>query len=140
MRNGGGALAGIRVLEFTHLVFGPQCGQMLHDLGADVIKVERPGLGDLSRSIPISAQDPRPPYFHANNRGKRSIALQLHTAAGIAAARRLIQASDVLVENLAPRAMERLGLGYEECASINDRLIYASGSTFGSSQKPSRRC
>ena len=127
-----GALVGVRVLEFTHLVFGPQCGQMLHDLGADMIKVERPGLGDLSRSIPISLQDTRPPYFHANNRGKRSIALQLGTPDGIGVARRLVEATDVLLENLAPQAMERLGLGYAACTSINERLIYASGSTFGS--------
>jgi crotonobetainyl-CoA:carnitine CoA-transferase CaiB-like acyl-CoA transferase len=126
------ALDGIRVVEFTHLVFGPQCGQMLHDLGAEVVKVEHPDVGDLSRSIPISAEDRRAPYFHANNRGKRSIALDVETSEGVDVARRLIEGADVLIENLTPGALERLGLGYEACAALNPRLVYASGSTFGS--------
>lgn len=132
MNSQGGALEGVRVVEFTQLVFGPQCGQMLHDLGAEIVKVERPDIGDLSRSIPISADDRRAPYLHANNRGKRSIALDVETPEGLAVARRLIAEADVLIENLAPGALDRLGLGYEPCAELNSRLVYASGSTFGS--------
>ena len=132
MNDGGGALEGVRVLEFTQLVFGPQCGQMLHDLGADVIKVERPGLGDLSRSIPISLDDGRLPYLHAHNRGKRSIALNLDAPEGVEVTRKLVAAADVLLQNVAPGAMEPLGLGYDDCAALNPRLVYASGSTFGS--------
>ena len=126
-----GALEGIRVIEFAHHVQGPQCGAMLHDLGAEVIKIESPGGGDHARRLTVDTDDPRAPYYHAQNRGKRSVALDVGRPAGLAVARRLIEGADVLLCTLRPGALDRLGLGYEACAELNPRLVYASGSTYG---------
>ena len=82
-----GPLEGIRVVEFTVLQLGPQCAEMLHDLGAEVIKVEPREHGDMARSIHLSPTDSRPPYFMAANRGKRSITLDIQKAEGLAIAR-----------------------------------------------------
>lgn len=125
------ALSGVRVVEFGHFVQGPQCGQMLHDLGATVTKVETPGSGDYSRGMPLSAEDQRYPFLEANNRGKRSLAVDVGQEAGLAAVRTLIGESDVLIGTLRPGALEGLGLSYAACAAMNPRLIYASGSAFG---------
>lgn len=126
-----GPLEGIRVVEFAQLVLGPQCAAMLHDLGAEVVKVEQRGLGDHSRSIPMSFEDPRAPYYIAHNRGKRSVALDYSLPQGLTVARRLIERSDVMIASLRPGSMAKLGLAYEDCAAFNPRLIYANGSAYG---------
>ncbi len=126
-----GALDGIRVLDFSIVVQGPQCAAMLADLGADVVKVERKDFGDLSRLIPISREDRRSAYFFACNRGKRSLALDVTTAAGLEVALKMVETADVLVSGFAPGVMERLGLSYDVCAAINPRIVYATGSGLG---------
>ncbi len=126
-----GALDGTRVLDLTIIVQGPQAAVMLADLGADVIKVELPGVGDLARWIPASPTDPRPPYFLACNRGKRSITLDLRNPAGKAVLERLVRDADVILSNFKPGTMEEWGLGYEDLRRINPRLVYGTGSAFG---------
>jgi crotonobetainyl-CoA:carnitine CoA-transferase CaiB-like acyl-CoA transferase len=128
----GGALDGIRVLDLGLLVQGPQAAQLLRDLGAEVIKVELPGLGDQARWIPISLQDLRAPYFVGCNRGKRSITLDLRSEAGRGVFLRLADVADVVISNFLPGTMERWGLGYEELAKRNPRIVYGTGSAFGS--------
>jgi crotonobetainyl-CoA:carnitine CoA-transferase CaiB-like acyl-CoA transferase len=115
-------LSGIRVVEFCHVVMGPTCGLILGDLGADVIKVEPAPNGDNTRRLIGSGSG----FFATYNRNKRSIALDLKSADGMAVARRLIQSSDVLTENFRPGAMKALGLGSEALATLNPRLIYCS--------------
>lgn len=124
------ALTGIRVLDFTRLFAGPFCTMLLGDLGADVVKVEAPE-GD-----PIRAQGP--PFFGgqsmsylAVNRNKRSLRLDMKTPQGRDLAHRLALSADVIVENFRPGVMDRLGLGYDELAAKNPRLIYASISGMG---------
>ena len=135
-----GPLAGIHVLEFTQLIMGPQCCQLLRDLGCEIIKIENPKSPDNSRHIPASESNPAVPVFHANNRGKRSLALDFSKPEGMAIVRKLIQEADVLVGTLSPGALDRAGLGYEVCRELNSRLIYALGTTYGpegpESQKP----
>lgn len=118
-------LAGIRVVEFTHMVMGPACGLVLADLGADVIKVE-PIVGDKTRMLAGSGAG----YFPMYNRNKRSIRLDLKSADGHEAAMRLIEGADVFVENFRPGAMERLGFGPEALAERNPRLVYCSEKGF----------
>jgi len=126
-----GALDGIRVLDFSIVVQGPQCAAMLADLGADVVKIERKDYGDIARLIPISATDRRSAYFFTCNRGKRSLALDVTTRAGLEVALRLIESADVMVSAFVPGVMERLGLGYDVCSAINPRLVYATASALG---------
>jgi len=127
-----GPLAGIRVLDFSIVVQGPQCAAMLADLGADVVKIERLNYGDLARVIPISSSDRRSAYFYAHNRGKRSISLDITRSEGIAVALRLIETADVMLSSFRPGVLDRLGLGYEVCTQVNPRLIYATASALGS--------
>lgn len=117
----GGALSGIRALDCGHYIPGPLLGMLLADQGAQVIKVERPG-GDPARSEPA---------FATWNRGKRSIVLDLKTAAGQESARQLAAEADVLIENFRPGTAERLGIGYQELAASNPRLIYCALPGFG---------
>ena len=126
-----GALEGIRVLDLGLLVQAPQAGQLLGDLGADVIKVELPGLGDQARWIPASMEDLRPAYFIGCNRGKRSLTLDLRTEAGRDVFLRLAETADVIVSNFLPGTLERWGLSYEEVSARNPRIVYACGSSFG---------
>ena len=126
-----GALDGLRVLDFSIVVQGPQAAVMLADLGADVVKIERRDYGDISRVIPMTATDRRSAYFFACNRGKRSVGLDITTPAGLEVALRLIETADVMITGFAPGVMERLGLGYEICAAINPRLVYATASGLG---------
>ncbi|HEY7293398.1 MAG TPA: CoA transferase [Dehalococcoidia bacterium] len=126
-----GALDGFRVLDLSQVVQGPQAGAMLADLGADVIKIELPRLGDISRWIPISATDRRSAYFFACNRGKRSLTLDLHVPAARAALLRLCESADVLLHSFTPGVMERWGLGYDAIAPRLPRLVYATASAFG---------
>ena len=134
-----GALEGIRVVDVGLLVQGPQAGQTLRDLGAEVIKVELPGLGDMARWIPISMEDLRTPYFEACNRGKKSITIDLRVTEGANIFRKLVDTADVLVANFKPGTLEAWGLSYEELSKTNPGLIYAMGSTFGPEGKGADR-
>ncbi|MBN40026.1 MAG: hypothetical protein CL457_05115 [Acidimicrobiaceae bacterium] len=134
-----GALEGIRVVDVGLLVQGPQAGQTLRDLGAEVIKVELPGLGDMARWIPISMEDLRTPYFEACNRGKKSITVDLRVAEGANIFRKLVDTADVLVANFKPGTLEAWGLSYEALSKTNPGLIYAMGSTFGPEGKGADR-
>ncbi|MEZ5514331.1 MAG: CaiB/BaiF CoA-transferase family protein [Steroidobacteraceae bacterium] len=118
-------LAGIKVVEFTHMVMGPAVGAILVELGADVIKVEPIG-GDATRRLLGSGAG----YFPTYNRNKKSIVLNLKDPRGLAVARKLAASSDVLVENFRQGALDRLGLSYEELAKTNERLIYCSEKGF----------
>jgi crotonobetainyl-CoA:carnitine CoA-transferase CaiB-like acyl-CoA transferase len=134
-----GALSGIRVIDVGLLVQGPQAGQTLVDLGAEVIKVELPLMGDMARWIPISMEDLRTPYFEACNRGKRSITVDLRIPEGAKIFRALVDSADVLLANFKPGTLEAWGLGYEELSKSNPGLIYAMGSTFGPEGEGSQR-
>ena len=134
-----GALDGVRVVDVGLLVQGPQAGQTLRDLGAEVIKVELPGMGDMARWIPISMEDLRTPYFEACNRGKRSITIDLRVAEGADVFRKLVDTADVLLANFKPGTLEAWGLGYEILSQTNPGLIYAMGSTFGPEGKGADR-
>jgi len=124
-----GPLAGLLVADFSRVLAGPFCGMLLADLGARVIKVERPGLGDDTRGYGPFAEDGRSYYFARVNRGKESIAVDLKTESAQALA--LARGADVLLENFRPGVMDRLGLGYERLAAENPRLVYASISGYG---------
>ena len=125
-----GPVAGIRVLDLTHMLAGPYCTWMLGALGAQIIKVERPGQGDFTRSIAPFA-DGQSIYFMSVNRNKRGITLDLKREAGRAVLLRLAARADVLVENNRPGVMERLGLDYQAVSKHNPRIVYASISGFG---------
>tara|TARA_R110002110_G_scaffold415765_3_gene655253 strand:+ start:13799 stop:14986 length:1188 start_codon:yes stop_codon:yes gene_type:complete len=114
-------LAGIKVVEFTHMVMGPTTGVILGDLGADVVKIE-PLQGDNTRRLKGSGGG----YFAMYNRNKSSLCLDLKAADGIATARDIVQRSDIMIENFRPGAMDKLGLGYESLSELNPGLIYCS--------------
>ena len=126
-----GPLQGIRVLDVGLLVQAPQAAALLSDMGADVIKIELPGFGDQARFIPLSMQDFRSAYFTACNRGKRSLTLDLRVPAGADIFRRLVETADIVVSNFKPGTLEAWGLGFEDLAECNPRIIWAAGSTFG---------
>ena len=127
-----GPLAGLRVADFSRVLAGPYATMMLGDLGAEVIKVERPPHGDDTRAWgPPHAPDGTSTYFQSVNRNKRTVWLDLGDPADRAEARELAASADVLVENLAPGTMARFGLGYEDVAATNPGVIYASISGFG---------
>jgi crotonobetainyl-CoA:carnitine CoA-transferase CaiB-like acyl-CoA transferase len=129
---GSGPLAGIVVADFSRVLAGPLATMSLGDLGAEVVKVERPGGGDDTRTwAPPTAADGRSTYYLSVNRNKRSMTLDLSTQDGQAAARDLALRADILVENFAPGTMERFGLGYEDLSAANPRLVYASVTGFG---------
>lgn len=127
-----GALSHLRVVDFSRVLAGPLAAMVLGDLGAEVVKVERPGAGDETRGWgpPFDGRG-RASYFEAVNRNKRSVALDLRDPADLERARELAAQADVLVENFRPGVMDRLGLGYEELRERNPRLIYASITGFG---------
>ena len=124
MESKSGALAGLRVIDLTQVMAGPFCTMLLADLGADVIKIEPPN-GDSTRTMP-GAVGTDSPSFNAVNRGKRSVVLDLKTAAGVDAVKALVRTADIVVENYRPGALEKLGLGYAALSAINRRLVYAS--------------
>ena len=124
------ALEGIRVLDFTQVEMGPVCTQVLGDFGADVIKVERKDVGDISSGKVITVEGENP-IFLSLNRNKRGLALDLKQPAAREIIYQLVDTTDVLVHNFRPDVMARLGLGYEELRRRNPRLIYAHGSGFG---------
>lgn len=125
-------LDGVLVADFSRVLAGPLATMTLADLGARVIKVERPGTGDDTRAWgpPFSAHAAT--YFESVNRNKESLALDLKDPADLARARRLAGRADVVVENFLPGTMDRLGLGYEDVSATNPRVVYASVSGFGS--------
>ncbi len=132
-------LAGLTVLDFSRVLAGPMATQILAELGAEVIKVERPRTGDESRQwepmVPHAGDGaggvPESAYFFAFNRGKRSITLNLKSPAAQGIARSLAQRADVVVENFLPGDMDRMGLGYAALAAGNPRLVYVSNTGFG---------
>jgi crotonobetainyl-CoA:carnitine CoA-transferase CaiB-like acyl-CoA transferase len=126
-----GPLAGIKVVEFSVAMAGPYCGMMLADYGAEVIKVERVGVGDDSRGWPPYFHDKVPYYFAAANRNKLSVAIDLKTPEGRDAARDLVLNADVLLGNYRLEALPRAGLDYESLSAANPRLIYCLISGFG---------
>jgi crotonobetainyl-CoA:carnitine CoA-transferase CaiB-like acyl-CoA transferase len=126
-------LKGLRVIDFTRVVAGPYSTSILGDLGADVIKIERPGTGDDSRGWGPPFVGEVSSYFLGLNRNRRSVAIDLQTADGIEIARRLVADADVIVESFRPGVMDRLGLGYEELKKTNPGLIYCAISAFGQS-------
>jgi formyl-CoA transferase len=126
-----GALAGIRVVDFTEYIAGPYCTMMLADMGADVVKVERPEGDAWRHTAPLAPYESR--GFLGVNRGKRSIALDLDRAEGREIAKKLATAADVLVANYRPGVAERLGLDYDTLSAANPTLVYCENSAFGNS-------
>jgi len=128
-------LTGIRVIGLEQYMSAPYCTMLLADAGAEVIKIERPGRGDPRRAIPPYASDGEGRRvaggFIGYNRNKKSLALNLREEAGRQILKDLVKASDVVVENLRPGAMDKMGLGYEQMKEVNPRLIYAAISGFG---------
>ena len=126
-------LDGVRVLDLSRVLSGPYCTMQLGDLGAEVITVERPGAGDDTRAFAPPYQGDQAAYFLSVNRNKKSITLDMKRPQGKAVLWRLIEASDVLVENFRPGAMDRLGLGYAAVKARRPALVYCSISGFGDS-------
>ncbi|QPI63856.1 CaiB/BaiF CoA transferase family protein [Vreelandella venusta] len=133
-----GALTGIRVLDLSRVLAGPWCSQVLADLGADVVKVERVGRGDDTRAWgPPYMKDtqgnetPETSYYQSSNRNKRSVAVDITTAKGQEVVRALAAESDVLVENFKAGSLKKYGLDYESLSNLNPRLIYCSITGFG---------
>lgn len=126
-----GALAGLLVADFSRVLAAPYATMLLGDLGADVVKVERPGHGDDTRAWGPPYADGRATYFLSVNRNKRSLTLDLTDPADREAAIELIRRADVLVENFRPGTMGRYGLSYEQVREINPRIIYCSVTGFG---------
>ncbi|MBS0548984.1 MAG: CoA transferase [Proteobacteria bacterium] len=126
-------LEGIRVVDLTRVVAGPYCTMMLGDLGAEVIKIEQPGRGDDSRAFAPPYQGEEAAYFLSVNRNKKSVVLDLKSAAGREVLGRLIDSADVLVENFRPGVMERLGFGYEAVKQRRPSLVYCAITGFGAS-------
>ena len=138
MTDAGGALSGVRVVDLTRVLAGPYCTQLLGDLGADVIKIERPGSGDDTRKFapPFlkdadGADTAESAYFMAANRNKRSVALDISRPEGQAIVRKLILGADALVENFKTGNLARYGLGYDDLKAENPKLVYCSITGFG---------
>ncbi len=127
----GKALEGVRILDFTHVQSGPTCTQLLGWFGADVIKVERPGVGDATRGQLRDIPDVDSLYFTMLNHNKRSLTLNSKNEKGKAVLEKLIKACDVLVENFAPGALDRMGFPWARIQELNPRMIYASVKGFG---------
>lgn len=125
------ALDGFRILDFTHVQSGPTCTQLLAWLGADVIKVERPGVGDATRKQLVDVEGADSLYFTMLNHNKRSLTLNSKHETGKQVLERLVKKCDVLVENFAPGALDRMGFGWERIQELNPRMIMASIKGFG---------
>ena len=125
------ALEGVKILDFTHVQSGPTCTQLLAWFGADVIKVERPGVGDATRGQLRDIPDVDSLYFTMLNHNKRSVTLNSKSERGKVILTRLIEECDVMVENFAPGALDRMGFPWEQIQEINPRMIYASIKGFG---------
>src|SRR5215207_8389033 len=128
------ALEGVTILDFSHLLQGPFATQLLADMGANVIKIERAGAGDMFRSLTFFAKwvgGSESPNFLAWNRNKRSIALNLKSRKVHAILMDMAKKADVVVQNFRPGVLARLGYGYEDFKAVNPRIIYCSGSGYG---------
>ncbi len=125
------ALEGVKILDFTHVQSGPTCTQLLAWFGADVIKVERPGVGDATRKQLVDVPGADSLYFTMLNHNKRSIELNSKNETGKEVLTRLIKECDVMVENFAPGALDRMGFGWEKIQELNPRMIMASVKGFG---------
>src|SRR4026209_1622135 len=125
-----GPLSGITIVDLTRVLAGPYCTLILADLGARVIKVEQPEIGDLARSVGPWLNG-KSGYFLSVNRGKESIALDLKNEDDQGILHRLLARADIVVENYRPGVMEKLGLGYDELHARHPKLIYAATSGFG---------
>lgn len=125
------ALDGVKILDFTHVQSGPTCTQLLAWFGADVIKVERPGVGDATRKQLIDVEGADSLYFTMLNHNKRSITLNTKNETGKQVLERLVKECDVLVENFAPGALDRMGFSWERIHELNPRMIMASVKGFG---------
>ena len=134
-----GPLDGIRILDLTQVLFGPFTTMLLSDLGAEVIKIERPGVGDIARGNGPVVRG-LSTYFLSLNRGKKSLTLNLATEPGIEVFLKLVKGADVVVANFTPGTMEKLGLSYQRMREQNPQIIYVAGSGFGQygpyAQKP----
>lgn len=128
--SGTGPLAGMKVIELAHIMAGPVCGLMLADMGADVIKVEKPDGDDSRRFVPPAIHGESAAYMMMN-RNKRGLALNLKDSEAVKVLHRLLEEADVVIENYRMGTMERLGLGYDDLRAINPRLIYCEISGFG---------
>ncbi|MCZ9880432.1 CaiB/BaiF CoA transferase family protein [Arthrobacter sp. B2a2-09] len=124
-------LHGIKIVDFTQVFMGPSCTQLLGDYGADIIKVERPGAGDISRNSFPDKDGQDNPIFLSINRNKRSVSVDTRTDEGKAVLRRVMADADVVVSNFRSGVMERMGFGYEELKAGNPGIIWASGTGFG---------
>jgi formyl-CoA transferase len=125
------ALSGVRILDFTHVQSGPTCTQLLAWMGADVIKVERPGVGDITRGQLRDIPNVDSLYFTMLNHNKRSITLDTKNPKGMEVLTELVKICDVLVENFAPGVLDRMGLTWARIQELNPRMIVASVKGFG---------
>lgn len=125
-------LAGLKVLDFTHVLAGPTATRLLAEMGAEVIKVEFPPVGDISRLLPV-LKNGRSAYYVQQNRGKKSVCLNLKTPAGREVVHDLIRQVDVVIENFSPGVAARLGVGWEQVHALNPRAVMCSISAFGQS-------
>jgi formyl-CoA transferase len=125
------ALKGVKILDFTHVQSGPTCTQLLAWFGADVVKVERPGVGDITRGQLRDIPDVDSLYFTMLNSNKRSITLNTKNEKGKDVLERLVKTCDVLVENFSPGALDRMGFSWERIQELNPRMVYASVKGFG---------
>ena len=135
------ALDGVRILDFTQMMLGPLCTQTLADMGADVLKIERPGKGEWMRSMPMIGQfvGGDSAAFHSFNRNKRSVTVDLKNPEGRALLLEMSRECDVVVENFRSGVMDRLGLGYDDFKAENPGIIYASGSGWGSTSQMAKK-
>src|SRR2546430_13197359 len=124
-------LKGVKVVDFTQFEAGPSCTEALCWLGADVVKIENPKMGDPGRRLRPGQPDTDPYYFHAFNANKKSITVDLKSLKGLALVKDMIRKADVMIENFAPGAIERLGLSYDVVKAINPSIIYAQVKGFG---------
>jgi crotonobetainyl-CoA:carnitine CoA-transferase CaiB-like acyl-CoA transferase len=127
------ALEGVRVLDFTQMMLGPWATQFLGDMGADVVKIERPGPGEWERGLRAMGEllDGQSPFFLAMNRNKRSVAIDLKHPRARDVVLRLAERCELIVENFRPGVMDRLGIGYDDLRTVNPSIVFVSGTGFG---------
>jgi crotonobetainyl-CoA:carnitine CoA-transferase CaiB-like acyl-CoA transferase len=127
------ALEGVRVLDFTQMMMGPWATQFLGDMGADVVKIERPGAGEWERGLRAMGEllDGQSPFFLAMNRNKRSVAIDLKHPRARDVVLRLAERSELVVENFRPGVMDRLGIGYDDLRMVSPSIVFVSGTGFG---------
>src|ERR1700742_393066 len=124
-------LSGVRIVDFTQFEAGPSCTEALAWLGAEVVKIENPRMGDPGRRLRPGKPDNDPYYFHVFNANKKSITVNLKSPRGLALVQDLLRKADVCVENMAPGTIERLGLGYDDVRALNPGIIYCQVKGFG---------